>query len=225
MKGEHSLRLLCEILEVSRSGFYRWRNRRPSARRRRDADLAVQITAAHRTGRGAEWGAPVGKKRREPGMAISQRRCARLMRELGIKGKKRHCRRPRTTDSRHHKPVAPNLLAMRPAPSSPNQAWVTDITYLRTSEGWLFLAAILDLWSRRVVGWACAATLHACLVVAALRDALDRRKPPPGLLHHSDRGSQYVDEGYLRALENAGIERSMSRTGNCFDNDWVSYCA
>ena len=140
------------------------------------------------------------------------------MRELGLKGKKRHRRRPRTTDSRHGQPVAENLLAKRPAPTGPNQTWITDITYLRTEEGWLFVAAILDLWSRRVVGWACAMTLHACLVLAALRDALQRRRPPPGLVHHSDRGSQYVDEDYLKALAAAGVERSMSRTGNCFDN-------
>ncbi|MBL9189088.1 MAG: IS3 family transposase [Opitutaceae bacterium] len=125
---------------------------------------------------------------------------------------------PRTTDSRHAQPVAANLLAKRPAPTGPNQAWMTDITYLRTAEGWLFLAAILDVWSRRVVGWACGATLHASLVLAALHDALQRRRPPKGLLHQSDRGSQYVDAEYVAALAAAGIERSMSRAGNCYDN-------
>lgn len=218
MKGEHSVRLLCAILRVSRSGYYRWRQHRPSRRRRRDAELAALIAAAYRKGRGA-YGAPrIVIELHEQGTPISQRRCARLMRELGIKGKKRHCRKPRTTDSRHGKPVAENLLAERPAPTGPNQTWVTDITYLRTGEGWLFVAAILDLWSRRVVGWACAVTLQACLVLAALRDALQRRRPPPGLVHHSDRGSQYVDDDYIAALATAGLERSMSRTGNCFDN-------
>jgi len=228
MKGEHSLRLLCAVLGASRSGYYRWRDRRPSARKRRDADLSAQIAAAHRKGRGA-YGAPrIVKELRDQGTPISQRRCARLMREMGLKGKKRHRRKPRTTDSRHGKPVAENLLAKRPAPTGPNQTWITDITHLRTGEGWMFVAAIIDLWSRRVVGWAWAATLQACLVLAALQDALQRRRPPPGLVHHSDRGSQYVDADYLKALASAGFERSMSRTGNCFDNAamesfWSSY--
>ena len=126
--------------------------------------------------------------------------------------------RPCATSSRHAQPVAANLLAARPAPTGPNQCWLTDITYLQTAEGWLYLAAILDRWSRRIVGWACGPTLHASLVLAALSDALKRRQPPEGLLHHSDRGSQYVDDDYIQALSAAGIERSMSRAGNCYDN-------
>lgn len=218
MKGEHSARLLCAILRVSRSGYYRWRQHRPSARRRRDAELAAQIAAAHRKGRGS-YGAPrIVRELRAQGTPISQRRCARLMRELGLKGKKRHRRKPRTTDSRHGRSVPANRLARQPAPTGPNQQWVTDITFLRTAEGWLYLAVILDLWSRRVVGWACAATLHVSLVLAALFRACDQRRPPPGLLHHSDRGSQYVDDDYVRALADHQIERSMSRRGNCYDN-------
>jgi transposase InsO family protein len=228
MKGEHSFRLLCVVLGVSRSGYYRWRGHHPSARKRRDSELAPQIAAAHRKGRG-NYGAPrIVKELRDQGTPISQRRCARLMREIGLKGRKRHCRKPRTTDSRHGKPVADNLLAQRPAPTGPNQTWATDITFVRTAEGWLYVAAILDLWSRCIVGWACAVTLHTCLVLAALQDAVQRRRPPPGLLLHSDRGSQYVDSDYLSALDAAGLERSMSRTGNCFDNAtmesfWSSY--
>lgn len=218
MKGEHSVRLLCRILRVSPSGYYRWRQRPVCARRRRDAELKAQIAAAHRKGRRA-YGAPrIVQELREQGTPISQRRCARLMRELGLKGKKRHCRKPRTTDSRHGQPVAENRLAREPAPTGPNQQWVTDITYLRTGEGWLYLAVILDLWSRRVVGWACAATLHVSLVLAALFRAIDQRRPPAGLLHHSDRGSQYVDNDYVRALADHHIARSMSRRANCYDN-------
>ena len=218
MKGEHSIARLCEILEVSRSGYYRWRQRPVSPRQRRDGELAARIAEAHRKGRGS-YGAPrIVQELRAEGTPISQRRCARLMRTLGLKGKKRHARKPRTTDSRHGKPPAPNLLAERPVPSGPNQIWVTDITYIRTAEGWLYLAAILDLWSRRIVGWACAPTLHASLVLAALQRALRQRRPAMGLLHHSDRGSQYVDEDYLKALAAACIERSMSRAGNCYDN-------
>ena len=218
MTGAHSIGLLCAVLGVSRSGYYRWRGRQPGVRRRGDQALAVQIAAAHRHSRG-NYGAPrIVADLRAQGTRISRRRCARLMRELGLQGRKRHRRRPRTTDSSHGQAVPANLLAQRPAPTGPNQVWVTDITYLKTGEGWLYLAAILDLWSRRVVGWACAATLHVSLVLAALEQALRRRRPPTGLLHHSDRGSQYVDEDYLRTLTQAGLERSMSRAGNCYDN-------
>lgn len=218
MKGEHSARLLCAILGVSRSGYYRWRQHRPSARRRRDGELAAQIAAAHRQGRGS-YGAPrIVKELRGQGTPISQRRCARLMREMGLKGKKRHRRKPRTTDSRHGRPVPENRLAQQPAPTGPDQQWVTDITFLKTGEGWLYLAVILDLWSRRVVGWACAVTLHASLALAALCRAIELRRPPAGLLHHSDQGSQYVDGDYVQTLADHHIEQSMSRRGNCYDN-------
>jgi transposase InsO family protein len=218
MKGEHPIRMLCELLGVSPSGYYRWRQGRPSTRQREDAALAAQIAAAHRASRGT-YGAPrILVDLQESGTRTSKRRCARLMREQGLRGKKKHRRKPRTTDSRHAKPVAENIIALRPDPTGPNQCWLTDITFIQTAEGWLYLAAILDLWSRRIVGWSCGATLHASLVLAALHDALRRRNPPKGLLHHSDRGSQYVDEDYIKALIAAGIERSMSRAGNCYDN-------
>ena len=218
MKGEHPVRLLCELLGVSPSGYYRWRQRRPSKREQEDAALAARIAAAHRASRGT-YGAPrILEDLREEGTRTSKRRCARLMRIQGLRGKKKNRRRPRTTDSHHAQPIAANVIAQRAAPSGPNQARLTDITYLKTGEGWLFLAAILDVWSRRVVGWACAPTLHASLALAALRDALRRRRPPKGLLHHSDRGCQYVDADYVAALAAAGAERSMSRAGNCYDN-------
>ena len=218
MKGEHPICLLCELLGVAPSGYYRARQQRPSPRQREDAAIAEQITAAHQASRGT-YGAPrIVEDLREAGTRTSKRRCARLMRAQGLRGKKKHRRRPRTTDSRHAQPIAANLIAERPAPTGPNQCWLTDITYLQTAEGWLYLAAILDLWSRRIVGWACGPTLHASLVLAALSDALKRRRPPEGLLHHSDRGSQYVDDDYIKALIAAGIERSMSRAGNCYDN-------
>ena len=218
MKGEHCVRLLCELLGVSSSGYYGWRQKRPSKRQREDAALAAKIAAAHRASRGTYGSPRILEDLREEGTHTSKRRCARLMRAQGLRGKKKNRRRPRTTDSRHAQPVAPNLIAERPVPSGPNQAWRTDITYLKTAEGWLFLAAILDAWSRRVVGWACAPTLHASLALAALRDALQRRQPPKGVLHHSDRGCQYVDADYVALLAAAGLERSMSRAGNCYDN-------
>ena len=218
MKGEHPVRMLCELLGVSPSGYYGWRQKRPTQRQREDTALAAKIAAAHRASR-KTYGVPrIVEDLREEGIRTSKRRCARLMRAQGLHGKKKNRRRPRTTDSRHAQPVAANLIAERPAPSGPNQAWRTDITYLKTAEGWLFLAAILDVWSRRIVGWACAPTLHASLVLAALRDALQRRQPPKGLLHHSDRGCQYVDADYVALLNAAGLVRSMSRAGNCYDN-------
>jgi len=221
VKGEHSIRLLCDLLGVSRSGYYRWQRQPTSARKRRDAELSAQIAAAHRRGRGA-YGAPrIVKELREMGTPMSQRRCARLMRELGLKGKKRHCRKPRTTDSRHGKPVADNLLAQRPRPNGPNQSWAGDITFIKTLEGWVYLAVILDLWSRKVVGWVCGATLHASLVLAALFRAIAERRPPPGLMYHSDRGSQYVDADYRKALSDHGIDQSMSRKETPGDNAFV----
>jgi putative transposase len=218
MKGDHPVRLLCRLLGVSPSGYYGWRRKRPTKRQREDTVLAAKIAAAHRASR-KTYGAPrIIEDLREDGIRTSKRRCTRLMQAQGLRGKKRNRRRPRTTDSSHAQPVAANVIAERPAPTGPNQAWRTDITYLKTAQGWLFLAAILDDWSRRVVGWACAPTLHASLALAALRDALQRRQPPKGLLHHSDRGCQYVDADYVALLDAAGLVRSMSRSGNCYDN-------
>jgi transposase InsO family protein len=183
-----------------------------------DEALAEQIALAHQRSR-QTYGAPrIVAELADQGVKISRRRCTRLMRGRGLRGRKKNRRRPRTTDSRHGRATPPNRLATVARPSGPNQVWVTDITYLKTGEGWLYLAAILDLWSRRVVGWALATSLHATLAEAALRRALRERRPPPGLLHHSDRGSQYVEERYVQLLATYGLERSMSRPGNCYDN-------
>jgi len=218
MKGEHQVAMLCEVLGVSRSGYYRWQQAKPSQRACEDAALTAQIARFHRQSRG-NYGAPrIVEDLREAGSRTSRRRCARLMKQLGVRGKKRHRRKPRTTDSRHGRTVAPNLMKLVEAPSAPNQVWVTDITYLETGQGWLYLAVILDAWSRRVLGWACAPTLAAPLVVAALQAALNTRRPSAGTIHHSDRGSQYTDAQLLGMLDAAGMARSMSRAGNCYDN-------
>ncbi len=218
MKGEYTIRGLCALFSVSASGYYRWRQAKPSARRQQDAILSAQIAAAHLASRG-NYGVPrVVAELHQQGVKVSRRRCARLMRAQHLRGKKRHRRRPHTTNSQHDRPVAPNLLAKQPAPTGPDQTWVTDITYVETAEGWLYLAAILDLWSRRIVGWACAATLHTFLVLAALQSAIGRRRPPPGLIHHSDRGCQYADSTYRARLQAHGFRPSMSGTGNCYDN-------
>jgi putative transposase len=209
---------LCELLHVSRSGYYRWRQKRPTQRQREDDRLADQIAAAHKASRG-NYGSPrVVQELRDQGVRTSRRRCARLMRQQGLRGRKKHRRRPRTTDSRHQRPVVENRLPKCSALTGPNQAWITDITYIRTAEGWLFLAAILDAWSRRVVGWTCAATLHVELALAALLNAIRDRRPTQGLLHHSDRGVQYVCEAYVDVLHHHGLVQSMSRAGHCGDN-------
>ena len=198
MKGEYSVRGLCALLGVSASGYYRWRHAGPSARQQQDKSLSAQIAVVHRASRGI-YGVPrVVAELRAHGVRVSRRRCARLMRAQGLRGKKRHRRWPHTTNSRHGRLVAPNLLAQC-EPTGPNQAWVTDITYVETAEGWLYVAAILDGWSRRVVGWSCSATLHTTLVLAALESAIARRQPGPKLIHHSDRGCQYVDTTYRAA--------------------------
>lgn len=218
MRGVYPVRVLCETLQVTASGYYRRRRQPHSRRTEEDEVLKSQIATAHKKGRGT-YGAPrIVDELRDQGVRISRRRCARLMREKGLCGTKKNRRRPRTTDSRHGRAVPANHLATCPPPSRPNQVWVTDITYLKTGEGWLFLAAVLDLWSRRIVGWATAPSLHATLAIAALRNALRERQPLEALLHHSDRGSQYVEANYVQLLDAYAIQRSMSRAGNCYDN-------
>jgi putative transposase len=217
MKGEQSIEGLCELLGVSRSGYHRWARREPTRRQCEDAVLSERIAAAHRRSR-RNYGVPrIVEELRADEVRISKRRCARLMKAQGLRGRKKSRRRAHTTDSNHRHGPAENLLAHRPAPTGANQVWVTDITYLATAEGWLYLAAILDRWSRRIVGWACSSTLHVSLVQAALQRAL-RRKPPTGLLHHSDRGVQYACGEYRAQLAAAGIVASMSRAANCYDN-------
>jgi transposase InsO family protein len=218
MKGGRSIAMLCQLLEVSRSGYYRWERREPTLREREDAVLGERIEAAHRRSRHS-YGAPrLVEELRAEACRISKRRCARLMKARGLRGRKKPRRQPRTTDSNHWHAPAKNLLAQRAAPSGPNQVWVADITYIATAEGWLYLAAILDLWSRRIVGWACASSLHTSLVHAALEKALRQRHPGRGLLHHSDRGVQYACAEYRAALSAAGLVCSMSRKANCYDN-------
>lgn len=218
MKGKHTVAMLCDLLGVSRSDYYKWQSRAVSARQREDAILAARIAKSHRESRG-NYGAPrIVEDLRAEGIRTGRRRCTRLMKDLGIRGRKKHRRNPRTTDSRHDQPVAPNLLASVEKSTAADQVWVTDITYLRTGEGWQYLAVVLDAWSRRAIGWACGPTLAASLVIAALRHALQRRRPAPGTIHHSDRGSQYVDADLIALLEAAGLVRSMSRAGNCYDN-------
>jgi transposase InsO family protein len=216
-KATFPVTALCAVLGVTRSGFYAWRTR-PAARRTADDQrLAVEIAAIHAATR-RRYGSPrIHAELRERGRAVGRHRVARLMRVHGLRA--RPCRRFRTTtDARHELPVAPNVLAQRFAAAAPNAVWVTDITYLWTGEGWLYLVVILDLFSRRIVGWATSARIDRQLALNALDMALARRRPPRGLLHHSDRGSQYASTAYRRRLTAHGIVCSMSRRGNCWDN-------
>lgn len=218
MKAEHSLAQLCAAFEVTRSGYHAWEKGGPGALAQADAELVIQIKAVYETHRG-RYGSPrIQRELAARGRCHGRKRVARLMRATGLRG--RHPKRfvPRTTDSAHDQPIAPNRLAQAPAPGGPNQIWVSDLTYVATREGWLYVAVILDLWSRRVVGWSAGPTLQACLVVAALRMALKHRQPPRGLMHHSDRGVQYASGEHRALIVAAGLEPSMSRPGNPYDN-------
>ena len=218
MKADHSIAQLCAALDVSRSGYHAWAQSGPSARATADTVLLKDIREIHAGHRG-RYGAPrIQQELRHRGLRHGTKRIARLLRASGLRGRSGRRSVPRTTDSRHDQPIAPNHLAETPAPTGPNQVWVSDLTYVKTGEGWLYIAVILDLWSRRVVGWSASATLAAITVLAALRMALTHRHPPRGLLHHSDRGVQYASAEHRAVLAASGIEPSMSRAGNPYDN-------
>lgn len=216
-KAVYPVGVLCDVLEVSRSGYYAWTKREPPARALSDAQLKAEIAAVHRQSRGTYGSPRVHAELRSKGARVSRKRVERLMREDGIQARRKRPFR-RTTDSNHTQPIAPNVLDRQFDVKAPNHAWVTDVTYIPTDEGWLYLAAILDLFSRRVVGWATSATNDRALALDALEHALRTRRPVAGLLHHSDRGSPYASEDYRAALARRGIVASMSRTGDCWDN-------
>ncbi len=209
--------VLCRVMEVSTSGYYASVGRPVSARARRDVALGVHVAAAHEASK-RRYGSPrVHAELRAQGQMVGRKRVARLMRERNLAARKRRRFRS-TTDSKHAFPLAPNVLARDFTASAPNHAWVTDITFVWTQEGWLYLAVILDLFSRRVVGWAMSENVDRHLALAALDMALDQRRPTGELLHHSDRGSTYASEDYRAALEKRGIQCSMSRKADCWDN-------
>lgn len=217
---EFDVRLMCPLLAVSPSGYYAWCKRPPSERAIADERLLLNIRIAHAKSDG-DYGAPrVQRELKDDGIHVGTKRVARLMREDGLKGRAPRRTRPRTTDSAHDHPIAPNLLARQFDVNGValNRVWVSDITYVPTQEGWLYLAAVLDLASRRCVGWAMRNTLDAELAISALEMAITTRRPAPGLVHHSDRGSQYACADYRAVLDRHAMRASMSRKGNCWDN-------
>jgi putative transposase len=206
MKNDYPVEVLCEAFCVSRSGYYQWRERpnQPSPRAREDEELAAQIREVHQQSRGT-YGTPrLHAELRERGRRHSRKRIDRIRRRLGLCGRQKRRYRPRTTDSHHAEPIAPNRLAELPQATRRDQIWVSDITYIPTQEGWLYLAVIMDLYSRRIVGWAFAHHLGTELVAAALAMALVHRRPPEGLVHHSDRGVQYASAAYRQLLKAHG---------------------
>jgi len=217
-RGTWPVRMMCRVLGVSASGYYAWRSRPESLRARENRDLSAQIRDIH-TDSGGVYGAPrVHAVLRSLGRMIGRNRVARLMRAAGLRGLAALPRRVRTTDSRHCYPIAPNRIGRSFTASAPNQVWLADLTYVPTGEGWLYLAALIDMHTRKVVGWAMRETLHAGIAVEALRMAIKRQRPAPGLIQHSDRGVQYAADAYRQILSAAGITPSMSRRGNCLDN-------
>ena len=211
--------MMCELLSVSRSGLNAARARAPSKRSRDDEQLVEQIRVGHRKHRGR-----YGRRRMTPeisealGQPVNHKRIERLMREHGLQSHKRRRFRVVTTDSRHAYPVAPNVLERDFEAVAPNQKWLADITYVPTDEGWLYLALVLDLYARKLVGWAMSEKMPQELTLQALELALAWRDPNAGLVHHSDRGSQYAANDYRRKLEALGITVSMSGKGDCWDN-------
>jgi putative transposase len=214
---EYAVKVMCRVLKVSRSGYYDWRKRKPSARDLANARLLRAIKRIFRRSR-KTYGSPrIHAELKAQGTRCSRNRVARLMRKHGIRAR-RPRRRIRTTNSKHSQPIAPNLLDRQFTAEAPNQKWVADLSYIDTDEGWLYLATVMDLFSRRIVGWAMADHMETSLVEQAMRMALIRRQPGTGLLHHSDRGSQYASKDYRALLAAWGITVSMSRTGDCYDN-------
>lgn len=215
--GRFAVTDLCRVVGVAPSGYYAWRTRQPSQRQVDNERLVDRIRQAHQASR-RTYGSPrITAELRAAGEGCNHKRVERLMRLHGLQATSPR-RFVRTTDSQHEQPVADNVLNQQFEAEAPNRVWTADITYIATAEGWLYLAVVMDLFSRRIVGWAMAEHMLTSLVEDALTMALACRQPTDGLLHHSDRGSQYASQAYRDRLKAAGIQASMSRKGNCYDN-------
>ena len=217
-RGRMPVRVLCEALGVSTSAYYEWRSRPPSAREVEDRRLAVEVRAVHRESRQTYGARRIHAELCARGVACGRHRVARLMREHGLVARGPKRKPPKATPETPLTPVAENVLDRAFLPEGPDRVWAADITHVPTSEGWLYLAVVVDLFSRRVVGWAIRPSLHRELAVAALTSALRDRRPAAGLVHHSDQGSQYTSSEYRALLRRHEAVCSMSRRGNCHDN-------
>lgn len=217
-EGEFQVQRMCRVLAVVRSGYYAWRRRSPSTQKQANEDLLALIEAEHKTSR-KTYGSPrIHVVLHRQRVVCGHNRVARLMRLHGIKALQRRKSHPITTNRQPGVVPAPNRLGQEFSASAPNVKWVTDFTYIETAEGWLYLAVVLDLYSRKVIGWSMSQRMDTALVEGALRMALRERRPPAGLLHHSDQGSQYTSTAYLTRLSEALATLSMSGAGNCYDN-------
>lgn len=215
---QYPVETLCRTLAVSRSGYYQWRNRPVSTRAQANQQLLQQIQHAF-VQSGQTYGSPrITRQLLRQHIPCSKNRIARLMRTAHLQARSKRPFRPRTTDSRQTQGVAPNWCARCPAPAAPNQIWVADITYIHTLAGWAYLAAVMDLYSRKIVGWTISYSLHSALAQSALQKALISRRPQLGLIHHSDRGTQYASSTFRALLHSHQIAPSMSATGYCYDN-------
>jgi putative transposase len=219
-KREFPVRRLCKVLGVSQSGYFAWKDRPASRRQREDMVLLAHVRSAFSLSN-ETYGSPrMTRELRDDGFAVGRRRTARLMRENGLHARQKR-RFKRTTDSHHAWPIAPNIIGQDFDASKPDEKWGADISYVWTREGWLYLAVVIDLFSRKIVGWAAGDRLHRELALAALRKAFAMRRPSKGLIHHSDRGSQYCSIDYQAELRRHGVCISMSGKGNCYDNAMV----
>jgi putative transposase len=212
------IRVMCAALGLSTSGYYAWRSRPESERARKNRALLEEIRQLHAESSGIYGSPRIHAALRRRGRRVGRCRIERLMRRAGLRGLAALPRRTRTTDSRHNHPIAPNRLARNFVAMRAGQVWLADLTYIPTGEGWLYLAAVLDLHTRKIVGWSMRETLHTEIALEALTMAIQRQRPAPGLIHHSDRGIQYAAEAYRQVLARAGITPSMSRKGDCLDN-------
>ena len=215
--GNFSIRLMCKLLSVSVSGYYAWKDRAPSARNERDRYLASKIKYIFDDEKSRAGAPRITRRLIKEGESVGKQRVARIMRESGLRAKASR-KYKATTNSNHKLPVAPNLLQQDFSAYKANTKWVSDITYIWTEEGWLYLAVVLDLYSRKVVGWAISKRMTKQLVIDALLMALWARKPPQGLILHSDRGSQYCSHAYQKIINTHGLQCSMSKKGDCYDN-------
>jgi putative transposase len=214
-RPRYPLTVLCQVLQVSRSGYYLFLNKAPTVP---PHAVLAQVRRLHAASRRSYGQRRLCRALRAEGVLVGRWRTRTLMRQAGVSVRRPRRWVPRTTDSAHVSPVAPNRLNRQFTVTAPNRVWGSDLTYLPTQDGWLYLAVVVDLFSRKIVGWALASTMETSLVVAALTMAIGRRHPPPGLLHHSDRGSQYASAAYQALLQRHQMVGSMSRRGNCWDN-------